>query len=115
MVETADRTLTTTEGAVIEVKSGISASLEQLDGLIGDARAQLAARGPKLASALDSANGAAARAEALIASLEELVAPRSRLRVNLEAAASNLAASAAALRGFANTVERDPSAILRGR
>ncbi|MBC7139854.1 MAG: MCE family protein [Defluviimonas sp.] len=115
LVETADRTLATTEGAVIEVKSDISASLEQLDGLIGDARAQLAARGPELASVLDSANGAAERAEALVASLEGLVAPRSRLRVNLEAAASNLAAGAAALRGFANTVERDPSAVLRGR
>ena len=115
LVETADSALATTEDAVAGVRADIGAMLDQADGLIEDARSQLAARGPELAGVLEAANSAARRADSLASTLERLVAPRSRLRVNLESAASNLAASAAALRGFANTVERNPSAIIRGR
>ncbi|MBX6376453.1 MAG: MCE family protein [Acetobacteraceae bacterium] len=111
----ANRALDATEQVVVRLQSDVSRTLQELDGLLTVARRQLDDRGTDLARVLGSADRAARHAESLIASLESLTAPRSQFRSDLEAAARDLAASAGSLRGFARAIERDPSAVLRGR
>jgi paraquat-inducible protein B len=47
--------------------------------------------------------------------LNSLAESRSQFRSNIEAAVRDLSATASSLRGFAETVERNPNAILLGR
>lgn len=101
--------------AAVRLQEDASRSLRQLDGLAADARHQLDDRGAELARVLGAAELAGRRAQALLAAFQTLSAPRSPLRTDLEAAVRDLAASAGSLRGFAQTIERDPSAVLRGR
>lgn len=111
----ANRALDATEQVVVRLQSDVSRTLQELDGLLTVARRQLDDRGTDLARVLGSVDRAARHAESLIASLESLTAPRSQFRSDLEATARDLAASAGSLRGFARAIERDPSAVLRGR
>jgi paraquat-inducible protein B len=113
-VDAATRTLETTEQAVVRLQADVSRTVLELDRLVAGARQQVADRGTEVARVLGSVDRLARRAEALLASLDGLTAPRSQFRGDLEAAARDLAASAASLRGFARAVERDPSALLRG-
>jgi paraquat-inducible protein B len=113
-VDAATQTLGTTEQAVVRLQADVSHTLLELDRVVADARQQLGDRGVEVARALGSVDRLARRAEALLASVDGLAAPRSQFRGDLEAAARDLAASAASLRGFARAVERDPSALLRG-
>ncbi|WP_424140805.1 MlaD family protein, partial [Roseomonas chloroacetimidivorans] len=114
-IASATRTLDTTEQAVVRLQTDASRTLQELDGLASGARQQLDERGAELARVLGSADRVARQAETILSSLGGLVAPRSQLRSDLEAATRDLAASAGSLRGFARTIERDPSAVLRGR
>jgi paraquat-inducible protein B len=113
-VEAATRTLGTTEQAVVRLQADLSRTLQELDGLVAGARQQIGDRGAEVARVLGSVDRLARRAEALLASVDGLAAPRSQFRGDLEAAARDLAAGAASLRGLARAVERDPSALLRG-
>ena len=113
-VGAATQTLGTTEQAVIRLQADVSHTLLELDRVVAGARQQLGDRGVEVARVLGSVDRLARRAEALLATVDGLAAPRSQFRGDLEAAARDLAASAASLRGFARAVERDPSALLRG-
>jgi paraquat-inducible protein B len=113
-VDAATRTLETTEQAVVRLQVDVSRTVLELDGLVAGARQQVDNRGTEVARVLGSVDRLARRAEALLASVDGLAAPRSPFRGDLEAAARDLAAGAASLRGFARAVERDPSALLRG-
>jgi paraquat-inducible protein B len=113
-VDAATRTLQTTEQAVVRLQVDVSRTVLELDGLVAGARQQVDNRGTEVARVLGSVDRLARRAEALLASVDGLAAPRSPFRGDLEAAARDLAAGAASLRGFARAVERDPSALLRG-
>jgi paraquat-inducible protein B len=113
--ESATRILGTTEQAVTRLQADASRTLGELDQLAAAARHQMDDRGADLARTLASAERAGRQAEALAGSLAGLIGPRAPLRGDLEAAARDLAASASSLRGFARAVERDPSALLRGR
>jgi paraquat-inducible protein B len=115
VADSADRTLETSGQAITRLQADASRSLREIDGLMADARQQLGVRGEELARVLGAADRAARQADTLIASLNSLTAPRSAFRGDLEAAIRDLAATASSLRGFARVVERDPSAILRGR
>lgn len=53
--------------------------------------------------------------DALLGSLNGLAEPRSELRSDLQAAIRDLAASASALRGFAQTIESQPKHALDGK
>ncbi|MFZ6765086.1 MlaD family protein [Pseudoroseomonas sp. WGS1072] len=114
-VETATRALGTAEQAVVKLHADTTHTLQEVDELAAGARRQIDARGAELARVLGSADRATRQAETLLASLNSLTAPRSQVRGDLEAAIRDLAASAGSLRGFARTIERDPSAVLRGR
>jgi paraquat-inducible protein B len=113
-VDAATHTLETTEQAVVRLQTGASHTLQELDQLVASAQQQLGNRGAEVARVLGAVDRLARRAEALLASLDGLTAPRSQFRGDLEAAARDLATNAGSLRGFARTIERDPSALLRG-
>jgi paraquat-inducible protein B len=112
-VDAATRTLATTEQVVVRLEAGASHSLQELNGLVASAQQQLGDRGTDLTRMLGSVDRLARRAETLVASLDGLTAPRTQFRGDLEAAARDLATSASSLRGFARTIERDPSTLLR--
>jgi phospholipid/cholesterol/gamma-HCH transport system substrate-binding protein len=111
----ATRTLEATNEAVHQVQTDASTALHDLDLLLIDGRQQLAGRGGELSRTLITINHAAHEAETLLGSLNGLADSRSVLRGNLEASIRDLAASASALRGFAQSVERNPNALLMGR
>lgn len=111
----ATRTLDTSQQVIVHLDAELSRTLTELDRLAVDAREQLDGRSGDLARLLGSADRATRRAETLLASLDAMTAPRSPARGDLEAAIRDLAASAASLRGFSRSIERDPSALLRGR
>ena len=92
-----------------------STALHDLDLLLIDGRQQLADRGGEVSRTLVTINHAAREAETVLGSLNGLAEPRSTFRGNLEASVRDLAASASALRGFAQSIERNPNALLMGR
>lgn len=110
----AGRTLEAAERAITLLQTEAAGTLRELNGLLAEARRQLDGRGEEFARVLGTADRVGRQAEAVLGALEGLTSPRARLRGDLEAAARDLAAGAASLRGFARAVERDPSAILRG-
>jgi paraquat-inducible protein B len=113
--DSATETLKTANDSVRRLQTDASDTLQQLDALVTDARRQLDGRGDELAHTLAAAERTARQADALLASLNSLAAPRSQFRGDLEATMRDLAASASSLRTFAHAVERDPSALLTGR
>jgi paraquat-inducible protein B len=114
-VDAATHALNTTDVAIDQIRAEAQTTLRELDALILDTRRQIDRRGGELGNTLASADRVARQAETLLGALNDLAAPRSRFRDDLEATARDLAASAASLRSFARTIERDPSALLMGR
>ncbi len=114
-LDAATQTLQTADEAVHQLQAEASGALRDLDSLIVDAHLQLDARGRELSRTLTAADRAVRQAETLLDSLNGLAEPRSQFRGNLEATLRDLAASASSLRGFAETVERNPNALLMGR
>jgi paraquat-inducible protein B len=92
-----------------------SQTLTTLDALAKTAQSQIDGRGDDVQKLLKSLDRITQQTDLLLTDLNNMTSPRSPLRGNLDAAARDLAASASSLRGFANTIERDPSALLRGR
>ena len=111
----ATRTLQEANTAIHQVQTDASTALHDLDLLLIDGRQQLASHGGELSRTLITINRAAGQAETLLGSLNGLAEPRSAFRGNLEASVRDLAATAGALRGFAQSVERNPNALLMGR
>lgn len=111
----AARTFDTVERAIGQLQADASLTLEELRRLAVEARRQLEGRGAEMTEVLASADRAGRQAEALLASANSLMEPRSRFRDDLEATSRDLAASANALRSFARELERDPSILLKGR
>ena len=114
-VVAATQTLQTANEAIHRMQPQASTALEDLDQLLTEARRQVAGRGAELSRALGTINRAAQEGETLLGSLNGLAQPRSAFRGDLEATMRDLAASASALREFAQFVERNPNALLTGR
>jgi paraquat-inducible protein B len=91
------------------------ATLHEVQGLAQDGRHQLTLRGDELGRTLSDADKALKAISDLVDSANLLVAPRSQARTDLEAILRDLAASANDLRNFSQTIDRDPSVVLRGR
>ncbi|SKA40486.1 paraquat-inducible protein B [Enhydrobacter aerosaccus] len=109
------RTMETTDEAVRNLQGEATKALRDFDALAGEAHRQLGLRGGELSHTLASADRAARQAEALLSNLNNLTERRSPLRENLESTVRDLSSAASALRGFAETVERDPNVLLLGR
>lgn len=92
-----------------------SQTLKSIERLSGATEKQVAATGKDIERILASAGRVTARAEKVIASLDDLTAARAPLRGDLEAAVRDLAASASSLRSLTRELERNPGATLLGR
>jgi paraquat-inducible protein B len=84
-----------------------------IDRLAIDGRQQLAANGDALKGLIASSDRTVRDADALVVSLNEMTAPNSRMRDDLQSTMRDLAASASALRGFTHEIERNPSNLIR--
>jgi paraquat-inducible protein B len=113
--ETARATLNTANDAIKQLQTESSRVLTDVDKLAVEGRSQLAGRGAELSRVLVDADRAVREAQTLGASLNEMTAPRSEARLNLEAALRDLSAASASLRGLAGELERNPSALVMGR
>ena len=113
--DSATRTLEAADQAVRRIEGDAATALHDLDALLIDGRRQLDARGGELSRVLADSDRSVRQAEALIVALNGLAERRSAFRDDLEATIRDLAASASSLRNFAETVERNPNALLMGR
>lgn len=109
-LDQANRTLATMDEALASMRSTADKAGATLD-----------VAGPQLNRTLASAELALSRAERTLGAAEqtlantaELTAPGAPLRADLEQALRDLAASAESLRSFADTVERNPNALVFG-
>jgi paraquat-inducible protein B len=113
--DAATHTLQTADGAVRNLQGDASVALHDLDAALVSARHQVDARGGELSHTLAAADRSMAQAEKLLQSLNGAAEPGSELRDDLQATVRDLAASASSLRDFAETIERNPNAIVMGR
>ncbi|HTY68350.1 MAG TPA: MlaD family protein [Alphaproteobacteria bacterium] len=114
LLESATVTAETGTEAVARLQADGSRTLFAAQRFLEEAQRQVDDRGAEIRTALESANRAARKVEALADSADSLIAQRSRFRGDLEAAARDLAASSASLRGFAQQIERNPGTLVRG-
>ena len=111
----ATHTLQTADVAVRRLQSDASVALHELDGLLVAVHKQVDVRGGELSHTLAAVDRSMHQAEVLLDSLNGMAEPSSQFRGDLQATVRDLAASASSLRNFAETIERNPNALLMGR
>jgi len=108
-------TVEDTDTAIRRLRVGATRTLANYDRLERVAQEQISVNGKDLAVVLKSTEDAMTRANAVLASLEEISGPRSETRQDLEASVRDLAASASSLREFTHDFERQPVGVLLRR
>jgi len=112
LAESLQSTLETTRNTLVAVQGNSARTLENIDKLALEGRSQIATNGRDLDQVLRTAEATAAQAEKLVATLNDMTAPRSPMRDDLQSSVRDLAASAGSLRAFTHDLERDPTATL---
>lgn len=107
-VETAGQTIAALQGR-------LDTTLADVSRLATSADAQIGQRGQELHTLLTASSQTMLQARDLLADLRGVTSSRSADRANAESTLRDLAAAAAALRGFASDVERNPQLLLTGR
>jgi paraquat-inducible protein B len=97
------------------LQTQLATTLSGIDRLTSTGAAQLDARGAELHLLLENTNATVLQARQTLASLQAVTSPRSEERANLQSTLRDLSAAAAALRGFASDVERNPQLLFTGR
>ena len=104
--------LSSTTEAVRTLQTDTARTLVDIDRLAAETRLQIANNGNDLDRLLQSAERTTNSADALVASLNDMTAPHSPLRSDLQASVRDLAASASSLRSFLHDLERNPAGTL---
>jgi paraquat-inducible protein B len=112
LAESMQSTLETTRNTLIAIQANSARTLKNIDKLAAEGRGQIATNGRDLDQLLRTAQATVAQAEKLVATLNEIAAPRSPLRDDLQSSVRDLAASAGSLRAFTHDLERDPAGTL---
>lgn len=111
--------LTATARSARTTSDQATASLRSIDGqltaTLGDVRQLAAGTRTDVRTTLRSADQALRQARTTLASIDGIVADDARSRQDIDRALRNLAQASSALRSFADTVERNPNAIIVGR
>jgi paraquat-inducible protein B len=115
VLDSIGRVTDNANGTIARLGPEISADLEDTHRLVLDARQQLAGRGEDVTRTLSDADKTLEAARGLIASANGIVALRSQSRGDIDASLRDLAAAISSLRDFAESIERDPGLLLRGR
>jgi len=84
-----------------------------IDSLAAVGQQQVTANGDALKGLIASSDRTVHDADALVLSLNEMTAPNSRMRDDLQSTMRDLAASASSLRTFTHEIERNPSDLLK--
>lgn len=108
-------TLQSADSAIHSVQIGATRTLADYDRLAMVTKDQVAANGKELASLLQDTDEAMTKANAVLASLQDMTGPRSPTRNDLDASLRDLAASASSLREFTHDFERNPMGVLLRR
>jgi paraquat-inducible protein B len=108
-------TLETTTTAVRTIQADMSRTLASIDALAIESKGVVTAGGRDLRALLATTGRAAAKAEKLVTSIDDILAPRSPTRSNLDAALRDIAATASSLRMLTHDLERNPSGTIFGR
>jgi paraquat-inducible protein B len=108
LADSLQSTLATTKVAVRDLQADASRTTLDIDRLANDSRAQIITNGQDLDRLLRTAEQTVDRADALVASLNDVAAPRG----DLQAALRDLAASASSLRSLTHDLERNPLGTL---
>ncbi len=115
---TADRSADAADNAgqaIKTVQSRLDVTLSAIDQAAASGNRQLDQRGAELHTLLSASNQTMVQVRDLVSSLKSLTAEHAGSRTNIESTLRDLAAAAAALRGFASDVEHDPQLLLTGR
>ena len=112
LADSLQNTLETTRNTLVAMQGNSARTLENIDKLAVEGRGQIATNGRDLDQLLRTAQATAAQAEKLVATLNDMTAPRSPMRDNLQSSVRDLAASAGSLRAFTHDLERDPAGTL---
>jgi paraquat-inducible protein B len=108
LADSLQTTLATATDAVHQLQLDSSRTLGDFDRLANESRLQIATNGNDLDHVLKTAQEATGRADALVASLNDMTSPRGDLQASLR----DLAASAGSLRGLTHDLERNPLGTL---
>ena len=112
LAESLQSTLDTARNTLVAVQGNSVRTLENIDKLAIEGKVQIATNGRDLDQLLRTAQATAAQAEKLVATLNDMTAPRSPMRDDLQSSMRDLAASAGSLRAFTHDLERDPTGTL---
>jgi paraquat-inducible protein B len=115
VLDSTGRTMDSANVTLARLGPELSTDLDEAHRLVLDARQQLGARGEDLNRTLADADKTLEAARGLMVSANSLVALRSQSRGEIDATLRDLAATTSSLRDFAESIERDPGLLLRGR
>jgi len=102
----------TSESAHVTMDAAHAAAAH-IDSLAIVGQQQVTANGDALKGLIASSDRTVHDADALVLSLNEMTAPNSRMRDDLQSTMRDLAASASSLRTFTHEIERNPSDLLK--
>jgi len=111
----ARQTFTTGSDTLAQVQQDLRVTMAELQELIGTANRETGPLLESLRATSRSVEQTVARAEAVLNNTNDLVARNSPVRTDLETSVRNLSLASRSLRGFAETLERNPNALLLGR
>lgn len=116
-----EKTTQTTREAIAAARDAIymnsrqfEKTLESVRELTENVNTQIASRDEQLTRLMNNAEQTSANLAELTENLEDVTDPRSGTRQDIESTIRDLSAGAAAMRRFAETLERDPNALLFG-
>ncbi|WP_348766305.1 MlaD family protein [uncultured Salinisphaera sp.] len=116
-----EKTTNTTREAIAAARDAVymnsrqfEKTLESVRALTTNVNTQIESRDEQLTRLLDNAEATSANLQQLSQNLENLTDPNSDTRRDLESTIRDLSAGASSMRRFAETLERDPNALLFG-
>lgn len=112
VAQSLQSTLATTTQAVSRVQADAARTLATIDQLAADGRGQLKTNGDDLDRLLQTAQRTATEADTLLASLNDMTDAHSEMRGDLQASLRDLAASSSSLRILTEDLQRNPVGTL---
>jgi paraquat-inducible protein B len=101
--------------SIAELRARLDTTLDSISRLASSSDKQVTLRGADLHNVLAQASLTVTKARAVLDNMQGLTSQHAGARIDIEASLRDLAAAAAALRGFASDVERNPQLLLTGR
>jgi paraquat-inducible protein B len=112
---TARTTFTTGSEMLTEVQGELRTTMADLQNLIGTANREAGPLMESLRATAKSVDQAVGQANTVLNNTNDLVSRNAPIRSDLETSMRNLSQASRSLRSFAETLERNPNALLLGR